>query len=147
MVPRSRIRVLSRARDQLAVSDASVAVVAAEAGLSTGRFIKQFAAVFGDTPHQHRVRVRLERAKSLLMRDHTVTEACFAVGFQSVGSFSDAFQRRVGLRPSEYQRQRRLIPVTHAFYRPGCFGLLGPAYAAMAILEKHPPIGHDTLGR
>jgi len=59
------------------------------------------------------------------------------VGFSSVGSFSDLFERRVGMRPSVYrQRARSLVVVpgaapTELF--PGCLTLMQKAFA---IFEK-----------
>jgi transcriptional regulator GlxA family with amidase domain len=39
----------------------------------------------------------------LTTSDLTVTEICFAVGFQSPGSFSALFRRAVGLSPRGYR--------------------------------------------
>ena len=52
------------------------------------------------------------RAKELLRRGMTVTEACFEVGFSSVGSFSTLFAREVGRSPRAFQREAwRLVQV------------------------------------
>ena len=68
LIDRPSLRRLCRARELLAVDDAPVAAVARAVGISPFHFIRQFDAVFGETPHQHRTRVRLERAKQLLAR-------------------------------------------------------------------------------
>ncbi|HZU80021.1 MAG TPA: helix-turn-helix transcriptional regulator, partial [Acidimicrobiales bacterium] len=48
---------------------------------------------------------RIERAMALLRRgDTTVTEACFAVGCSSLGTFSTRFAELVGMAPSAYRR-------------------------------------------
>jgi AraC-like DNA-binding protein len=48
----------------------------------------------------------IERAMALLRRgDRSVTEACFAVGRGSLGSFSSRFTDLVGMPPSAYRRQ------------------------------------------
>jgi AraC-like DNA-binding protein len=48
---------------------------------------------------------RIERAMALLRRgDLSVTEVCFAVGFQSLGTFSTRFTELVGVPPSTYRR-------------------------------------------
>jgi transcriptional regulator GlxA family with amidase domain len=39
----------------------------------------------------------------LLTTDVSVTDVCFTVGYQSLGSFSAAFQRRFGQPPSRYK--------------------------------------------
>jgi AraC-like DNA-binding protein len=120
----SAFRRLCRAKDRLSVDvEAAVTAVAREAGLSPYHFIRLFAAVFGTTPHQLRTRERLERAKRLLLRDHSVTEVCMEIGFSSLGSFSELFHRRVGVPPSAYRR--RLVAVPRALISlPGCFGLM-----------------------
>jgi methylphosphotriester-DNA--protein-cysteine methyltransferase len=46
---------------------------------------------------------RIERAKALLRQGMTVTDACFAVGCTSLGSFSSRFTEIVGETPSEYR--------------------------------------------
>ena len=49
---------------------------------------------------------RIERAMALLRRgDRSVTEACFAVGRSSLGTFSTRFSELVGVPPSVYRRQ------------------------------------------
>ena len=114
--------------------------IAAAVGLSRGHFIRRFEAVFGATPHQFRTALRLERARVLLARDLAVTDVCFALGYQSLGSFSTLFTRRTGMAPSAY---RRFVQVPRP--RPliaGCFGLLAllprlPPGAARAQIEKH----------
>jgi AraC-like DNA-binding protein len=49
---------------------------------------------------------RIERAMTLLRRgDMSVTDICFAVGCQSLGTFSTRFTELVGIPPSEYRRR------------------------------------------
>jgi len=102
--------------------------------MSPFHFIRRFQALFGDTPHQVRIRSRLDRAKHLLaLSDRSVTDICLDVGFTSLGSFSDLFAHRVGLPPSAYRRQMRarmpasgVLPDT---ITPGCLTLMGAAFA------------------
>jgi hypothetical protein len=110
--------------------------------MSPFHFIRRFQSVFGETPHQFRIRSRLDRAKYLLaVSDYSVTEVCLEVGFTSLGTFSDLFARRVGTAPSAYRRQvRALMPVPGVIPRqliPGCLTLMG---AAFAISEKQNPV-------
>ena len=109
-----------------------VSVLAEEAGLSTGLFIREFARVFGETPHQRRIRARVERAKFLLARGDSVTQVCFDVGWESVGTFSALFHRKVGMTPSAYRAQSRLVvQVTGSLasaVTPGCFELMVAAW-------------------
>jgi AraC-like DNA-binding protein len=67
-----------------------------------------FREEFAITPHQYLIDRRIEKAKELLRhRRLTVTDVCFEVGFQSVGSFSTLFRQRVGDAPINYRQQQR----------------------------------------
>jgi AraC-like DNA-binding protein len=150
LTPAERTR-LCRARDRLReTSDAppSIRAVAAEAGLSPYRFIRRFHAVFGETPHQFRIRARLDRARALLMGDLSVTDVCLEVGCSSLGSFSDLFARRVGESPSAYRRRLRpLVQVPGTLppqVVPGCLSLMALVPGRpFAISEKQsrPEVG------
>jgi AraC-like DNA-binding protein len=51
--------------------------------------------------------LRIQEAKRLLLTtDASVTDACFAVGFSSLGSFSSRFTSQVGATPSDFKRSR-----------------------------------------
>jgi AraC-like DNA-binding protein len=67
----------------------SLSDVAARANLSPYHFLRVYKRAYGETPHEFLTRLRIERAKTLLAKgSHNVTEACFEVGFSSLGSFS-----------------------------------------------------------
>lgn len=81
-----------------------VASVAAVAHMSSAHFIREFARVFGETPHRYLQRRRVERAMFLLRTtDAPVTEICHAVGFTSIGTFGRTFTDIVGRSPSAYR--------------------------------------------
>jgi AraC-like DNA-binding protein len=108
----------------------SIGEIASEVGISQFHFIRQFEAVFGLTPHQFRIRSRLDRAKDLLALGHlSVTDICMEVGFSSLGTFSALFTRRIGTTPSAYRRRVRTIVqvpgVLASALIPGCLGLMG----------------------
>jgi transcriptional regulator GlxA family with amidase domain len=128
---------LCRARDALRdVSDPPrrIRAVAREAGMSPFHFIRRFQALFGETPHQARIRFRLELAKELLaVSERSVTDVCMDVGFSSLGSFSDLFARRIGAPPSAYRRRMRSLMVSPGVLpdelTPGCLTLMSAAFA------------------
>jgi AraC-like DNA-binding protein len=87
----------------------SVADIASVACFSPFHFLRSFKQVFQETPHQYLTRRRIERAKDLLLQtDMSVTSICFAIGFESLGSFSTLFRRNVGLSPDGYRTQSRI---------------------------------------
>jgi transcriptional regulator GlxA family with amidase domain len=82
-----------------------VPALARSAAMSAGHFSRSFKAAFGEGPYSYLMTRRIERAKALLRRgdDMSVTEACFAVGCTSLGSFSSRFTELVGESPSAYR--------------------------------------------
>src|SRR5437667_4059919 len=81
-----------------------VPAIARSAAMSTGHFSRSFRAAFGESPYSYLMTRRIERAKALLRRrDMSVTDACFAVGCTSLGSFSSRFTELVGESPSAYR--------------------------------------------
>ena len=77
-----------------------VRALARAAHLPPAHFSREFRRAFGETPHQYLLTRRLERAAALLRNtDYSVAEICFAVGLQSVGSFTTSFGASVGHVP------------------------------------------------
>jgi AraC-like DNA-binding protein len=78
--------------------------LARAAGLSRAHFSREFRRAFGESPHAYLLTRRLERAAALLRTtDKSVAEICFAVGLQSVGSFTTSFTRTFGMSPTAYR--------------------------------------------
>ncbi len=116
-VPRSSYHRLLIARDLLRAhysEPLALRDLAAAAGLSEFHLLRAYRAAFGETPHQHFTRLRLEHAKQALARGAAVTEVCFEVGYSSLGSFSTLFARATGRSPRDWQREVRA-------QIPGCF--------------------------
>jgi AraC-like DNA-binding protein len=92
--------------------------ISKHACLSRYHFLRLFREAFATTPHQYLIHRRIEKAKELLRsRRLSVTDVCFEVGFQSLGSFSSLFRRCVGDAPINY-RQRELQSLRKV---PPCF--------------------------
>lgn len=96
-----------------------VADMARAAGLSPSHFSREFSRTFGESPHAYLLTRRLERAASLLRStDRTVTDICFLVGLESVGSFTTSFRRMFGLTPTSYRAAHP--PAAHLARVPAC---------------------------
>ena len=81
-----------------------VPAMARAAHASPSHFARRYRQAYGETPYQHLLTRRVERAKALLRaRELTVTEICLAVGFSSLGSFSARFSELTGYTPSAYR--------------------------------------------
>jgi len=48
----------------------------------------------------------IEKSKEKLTNGTSVTETCFTVGFESLGSFSKLFKTKTGKSPSLYQKEQ-----------------------------------------
>ena len=81
-----------------------VLALARTATMSPAHFARRYRQTFGETPYQHLVSRRVERAKALL-RNGTmpVSEVCLAVGFASLGAFNARFRELTGLTPTQYR--------------------------------------------
>jgi len=116
------LRHLRRARDRMDREYAEpldVAALARTALMSPAHFSRRFREAYGETPYSYLMTRRIERAAALLRRgDVSVTDACFAVGCTSLGSFSARFTQVVGETPSAYraldQSELELVPGCHA---------------------------------
>jgi len=95
--------------------------ISSHACFSRYHFLRLFRQAFNKTPHQYLIERRIERAKELLSANELrVTDVCFEVGFQSLGSFSSLFHKSVGHPPITFREKSR---ETQAAKRqvPGCF--------------------------
>jgi AraC-like DNA-binding protein len=99
----------------------SLEQISSQACFSRYHFLRLFRQAFNKTPHQYLVERRIERAKELLSsKDLRVTDICFEVGFQSLGSFSSLFHKYVGHGPVAYRERARESDSARRKV-PGCF--------------------------
>ena len=66
--------------------------------------IRVFKKYYGITPRQYLINKRIEKAKNSLKNGNSVTETCYAIGFESINSFSNLFRAKTGMPPSIYRR-------------------------------------------
>jgi len=95
--------------------------ISEKACFSRYHFLRLFRQAFNKTPHQYLIERRIEKAKELLSSDELrVTDVCFEVGFQSLGSFSSLFHKYVGHAPVIYREKVRAKELAKRKV-PGCF--------------------------
>ena len=99
--------------------------IADEAHFSKFHFIRIFKNIYGNTPHQYLIRVRINNAIIFLQKGYSVTETCFAVGFDSTSSFTAVFKKYANSTPSVYQQQflkrKKEIEKIPLQFIPNCF--------------------------
>ncbi len=102
-----------------------LADIADEAYFSRFHFIRLFKMAYGKTPHQYLTSVRIEQAKLLLQTGIPIADVCFAVGFDSISSFTGLFKRITSTTPSSYREQqlkrKKEIGETPLKFIPNCF--------------------------
>jgi AraC-like DNA-binding protein len=84
----------------------SLTTAARVAHASSFYFCKLFKRVTGLNFTDYVARVRIEKAKNLLLNPNLrISEIAFEVGFQSLTHFNRVFKRMVGQSPSQYRSQ------------------------------------------
>ena len=103
------LALLRRVRDRIDREYAQpldVEALARGVNMSAGHLSREFKLAYGEAPYSYLMTRRIERAMALLRRgDMSVTDVCFTVGCQSLGTFSTRFTELVGVSPSVYRRQ------------------------------------------
>ena len=80
--------------------------LAERCGLSKYHFIHLFRMCMGMTPYSYLIRIRMERAETLLQTgDMTVQEVAFVCGYNDPLYFSRAFSRHFGVSPTDYKQR------------------------------------------
>ena len=99
--------VITRAKEFIAAhqaEDLSLAQVAKAVNTSTFYFCKMFRRATGLNFTDYVSRVRVEKAKNLLLnRNLRVSEIAYEVGFQSLTHFNRVFKKILGLSPTQYR--------------------------------------------
>lgn len=74
--------------------------------MSQYHFSRVFTKTFGESPYEYIVRLRIEKAKNMLITENfSVSEICEEIGYSSIGSFSFLFHKKVGMSPTQYRRR------------------------------------------
>lgn len=82
-----------------------VNAVASDVHLSTAAFCRYFKRqtkmTFTDFVNQYRIK----QAKTLLLKNLSVSEACYEGGFESLSYFNKLFKKLAGMNPSVFKKQ------------------------------------------
>ena len=76
--------------------------ISSQACMSSYYYIRIFSKVYGLTPRQYLRDLRMHKAKELFKEHSSVIGVCYAVGYDSLPTFSAAFKRGTGYSPKEY---------------------------------------------
>lgn len=105
----SELPMITRAREyieQNQAEDLSLTMVAKAVNTSSYYFCKLFKKATGLNFTDYVSRVRIEKAKNLLLNPNLrVSEIAYEVGFQSLTHFNRVFKRIIGQSPTEYRAQ------------------------------------------
>ncbi|QFT55793.1 helix-turn-helix domain-containing protein [Microbulbifer sp. THAF38] len=84
----------------------SLSGIAKHSNMSPYYFLRAFKDTFGETPNEFLIRLRVEKAKKMLIMENlSVSEICERVGYISLGSFSSLFLKQTGMAPTLYRRK------------------------------------------
>ncbi|TDO46055.1 AraC-like DNA-binding protein [Kribbella sp. VKM Ac-2571] len=102
----ARLRRVKDRIDREYAQPLDVEALARGAHMSSGHLSREFKRAYGESPYGYLMTRRIERAMMLLRRGGmSVTDVCFAVGCQSLGTFSTRFTELVGMPPSAYKER------------------------------------------
>lgn len=74
--------------------------------VSKYHLLRLFKKYYGQTPRQYLINKRIEKSKAHLIIGMSVTETCYSVGFESLGSFSTLFKKKTGKSPAKFQKEQ-----------------------------------------
>lgn len=87
--------------------DVSLDDVSREVDISPYYFSKLFKEETGENFIEYITRIRIEKAKELLMEtSYSMKEICAQVGYSDPNYFSRSFKKNVGVTPTEYKEQQ-----------------------------------------
>lgn len=87
----------------------SIEALAADIFVSKYYLIRKFKNCIGMTPHQFCIQNRIRKSQGLLDKERAISEISAEMGFYDQSHFNKAFQRIVGISPSEYVRSKNIM--------------------------------------
>jgi len=102
---RTRMDVIYHYIEQYYKDKPDVNQLAGKVSLSTAAFCRYFKKQTGETFTDFINRYRINEAKNLLLQDKSVTEACYATGYDQLSYFNRIFKKLTGENPSTFKKQ------------------------------------------
>lgn len=87
----------------------SLEALAHVAYLSPFHLLRAFRKTVGMPPHEYVINLRIQRAKHLLLRGRTLSEAAYETGFCDQSHFNRHFKRIMGIPPGRYLKKSNFI--------------------------------------
>ncbi|MDQ0123581.1 AraC-like DNA-binding protein [Pseudomonas lini] len=81
-----------------------ISEIAEQCHLSRSHFSRAFKKITGQSPQGWLVRMKIERAKSLLITSMPITDVVYACGFADHSHFTRTFSRLEGMTPKAWRR-------------------------------------------
>jgi AraC-like DNA-binding protein len=89
------------------VAHIHIPMLANKAGINEFKLKVGFRELFQTSPYQYRLRLCLEKAKTLLEdTDDTIDQIASKVGFDTYNGFSTAFKKAYSIAPTEYRNRQ-----------------------------------------
>jgi AraC-like DNA-binding protein len=99
--------------------------IADQAHFSKFHFIRLFKSIYGRTPNNYLIKIRMDRARILLEKGCTILETTMLVGLDSTTSFAAMFRKIAGQSPSAFQKKQEIkrmaIQENPLQFVPNCF--------------------------
>lgn len=86
-----------------------IETLAADIFVSKYHLIRKFRNSIGMTPHQFCIQNRIRKSQGMLDKEKTISRIAAEMGFYDQSHFDKAFQKIVGISPSEYVRSKKQI--------------------------------------
>ena len=81
--------------------------MAQEVGFSESRFYRIYKSIYGITPMNDMINIRIEKSKTmLLLQKKSVTEIAEALGYENTTHFIRQFKAKNGISPKEYKNRQ-----------------------------------------
>jgi AraC family transcriptional regulator len=150
MEPKDAVEQVVRWMHQNLDAEVSMEQLAERGGVSPFHFLRTFRRFTGVTPALFLSALRLEEAKRLLLTtERSVTDICFDVGFNSLGTFTTRFTQLVGLSPARLRHLGSGFRL-EALAMTERLGAVQPAAGSIPITGRlaagDPPAGVIFLG-